>query len=85
MFAAQDYLIQACRFYKLQTDVKVVEISPDKHRWTLEYVQEDGKPDFAHNMMKVEALLQKLLRMPIDLRLEAKEDKMKRKERNVLK
>jgi hypothetical protein len=78
-------LIQACRFFKLQTDVRVTDISEDKCRWTLEYKQDPEKPDFANHMMKVESLLQKLLRMPVDLRLETKEDKMKRRERNVLK
>lgn len=85
MFAAQDYLIQALRFFKLQTDVRVISISEDRCKWELEYHQDPEKPDFANHMMKVEALLQKILKMPVDLRLAAKPDKMKRKERNELK
>lgn len=84
MFTAQSFLNSACAFFKLQTDVKVVKIEEDGCRWTLEYKQEQGKPDFAHAMMRVEALLQKTLRRPIDLRLAATPDKMKRTERNVL-
>lgn len=83
-FKAQNFLTSACALFKLQTDVKVVEVSPDGARWTLSYKQDPEKPDFARNMMKLEALLQKKLRMPIELRLEATPDKMKRKERSPL-
>lgn len=81
--AAEGWIKDACETIGLQTDIKVIMVN-NRWRWTLEYNQDPKKPDVGLNMIRLEIALQKATGRPIDLRLEAMEDKMKRKKRNVL-
>lgn len=78
----QRSLKECCKLLGLQEDVKIIEVKG--FRWTLEYAQSKDHPDFGRNMIKLERMLQLMEKRPIDLRLEAMEDKNKRKKRNVL-
>lgn len=81
--SAETWLREACLLLGLQTDLKVVMVV-NRWRWTLEYEQDQEKPDVGMNLIKLERALQHALKRPIDLRLESKEDKNMRKKRNVL-
>lgn len=79
---AQRSLSECCKLLGLQEDVKIIDIK--SFRWVLEYEQSKDHPDFGRNMIKLERMLQLMEKRPIDLRLEAMEDRNKRKDRNVL-
>ncbi len=71
--------LRCCLDLGLQPLVTLIEVKG--FRWTLEYTQSPNHPDFGNGMIKLERLLQERTGRPIDLRLEAKEDKNKRVER----
>jgi hypothetical protein len=80
---AEDWLRDACEVLGLQRTVKIVAVR-DRWIWTLDYEQDPNYPDFAMNMMKLEAALQYSTKRPIDLRLERLADKNMREKRNTL-
>lgn len=81
--AAEGWIREACKLLGLQEDIKVIMVV-NRWTWTLDYDQDNDKPDFAVNMLKLERALQTALKRPIDLRLEKMADKNKRQKRNVL-
>jgi len=75
-------LTSACVQMGLQDDVLVVKV--DGFRWVLSYEQNPSYPDFGRSMIGLERNLQLFTKRPIDLRLESKEDKNRRIQRNTL-
>lgn len=80
---AERLIYACCAELGLQEDIKVIMVQ-NRWRWTLEFEQSKNHPNFVLNMLKLERLLQERTKRPIDLRLEAEQDKMNRKKRNVL-
>lgn len=75
-------LKRGCEALGLQQDIQLIGVHGNK--WVLDYEQSSLHPDFAENMIRLERWIQASSGRPIDLRLEAKEDKMNRKKRNIL-
>lgn len=78
---AQLAVTNACFYLGLQSDVQVVEVK-DNDRFVLSYTQDQAKPDFAMNMIKLERLMRQTMGVVVDLRLETKEDRNNRAKRN---
>lgn len=78
----EETLFLACQALGLQEDVRLID--QKGFRWTLDYVQDQAKPDFGSNMIKLEIMLQEKTGRPIDLRVGARPDKNKRFDRNYL-
>lgn len=77
---AKSFLKMACNVLGLQENVELVDVK-DNDRFVLHYEQSLSHPDFGRNMIRVETLMRQLMGVVVDLRLEAKEDRNKRKER----
>lgn len=82
-YPAEDWLRDACEVLGLQRTIKIVMVR-DRWVWTLDYEQDPNYKDFALNMMRLEAAIQKATGRPIDLRLERIADKNLREKRNKL-
>lgn len=63
----------------VKQEIKVIMVQ-NRWRWTIEFESKD----FYRHLLKLEKLLQERTGRPIDIRLESQEDKMRRKQRNVL-
>ncbi|MEK7691252.1 MAG: hypothetical protein AAB425_09545, partial [Bdellovibrionota bacterium] len=77
----QAALLQACRELRLQVEmVEVVGIKNDV-RMILSCQQDPTKPDLGSHLIKIEQILRQRLDPGIDLLLESREDRNKRKDR----
>lgn len=75
---AKTTLRSSCIALGLQEDVQLVEIKPG-NRLILYYYQDQSKPDFAKNMIKLERHMKETLQVrSLELLLEALEDRNKR-------
>lgn len=78
---ANAHLLEVCKMFALQEDVKVVTILNDT-RFVLDYRQSLTHPNFGWAMIKVERELRRMTQMEVELQLESLEDKNKRVQRS---